>query len=127
MDGALATLGLSIDDVRTAIAAANVNQSKGSFDGPLRASTLDANDQLRSAAEYANLVIAYKNGNPVRLKDVAELVDDAENLRLAAWAGQAGKTPWTACARCCRSCRPACRRRWTCRCCPTARPPSARP
>ena len=89
--GSLAALGLSIDDVRTAISAANVNQSKGSFDGPLRASTLDANDQLRSAAEYAGLVIAYKNGNPVRLKDVAQLVDDAENLRLAAWAGQAGK------------------------------------
>jgi multidrug efflux pump len=89
--GALATLGLSVDDVRTAIASANVNQSKGSFDGPLRASTLDANDQLRSASEYANLVIAYKNGNPVRLKDVAQLVDDAENLRLAAWAGQADK------------------------------------
>ena len=89
--GALATLGLSIDDVRTAIGAANVNQSKGSFDGPLRASTLDANDQLKSAAEYANLVIAYRGGNPVRLKDVARLVDDAENLRLAAWAGQAGE------------------------------------
>ncbi len=89
--GALATLGLSIDDVRTAISAANVNQSKGSFDGPLRASTLDANDQLKSASEYASLVIAYKNGNAVRLKDVAVLVDDAENLRLAAWAGQAGK------------------------------------
>ncbi|NCT82945.1 MAG: MdtB/MuxB family multidrug efflux RND transporter permease subunit [Comamonadaceae bacterium] len=90
--GALAALGLSIDDVRTVISAANVNQSKGSFDGPLRASTLDANDQLRSAAEYANLVIAYKNGNPVRLRDVARLVDDAENLRLAAWAGQAGQS-----------------------------------
>jgi len=90
--GALASLGLSIDDVRTAISAANVNQSKGSFDGPLRASTLDANDQLKSASEYANLVIAYKNGNPVRLKDVAQLVDDAENLRLAAWAGQSGKS-----------------------------------
>ncbi|MBV8034669.1 MdtB/MuxB family multidrug efflux RND transporter permease subunit [Roseateles sp.] len=89
--GALAALGMSIDDVRTAIGNANVNQSKGSFDGPLRASTVDANDQLRSAAEYAGLVIAYKNGNPVRLKDVARLVDDAENLRLAAWAGQAGK------------------------------------
>jgi len=89
--GALATLGLSIDDVRTAIGAANVNQSKGSFDGPLRASTLDANDQLKSAAEYANLVLAYRGGNPVRLKDVARLVDDAENLRLAAWAGQAGE------------------------------------
>ena len=89
--GALARLGLSIDDVRTAISAANVNQSKGSFDGPLRASTLDANDQLKNASEYASLVIAYKNGNAVRLKDVAVLVDDAENLRLAAWAGQAGK------------------------------------
>ncbi|MBW8846200.1 MAG: efflux RND transporter permease subunit [Burkholderiales bacterium] len=89
--GALATLGLSIDDLRTAIGSANVNQSKGSFDGPLRASTLDANDQLRNAAEYANLVIAYRGGNAVRLKDVAQLVDDAENLRLAAWAGQAGK------------------------------------
>ncbi|MCF8207779.1 MAG: MdtB/MuxB family multidrug efflux RND transporter permease subunit [Methylotenera sp.] len=89
--GALAALGLSIDDLRTAIGAANVNQSKGSFDGPLRASTLDANDQLKSATEYANLVIAYKGGNPVRLKDVARLVDDAENLRLAAWAGQAGE------------------------------------
>jgi multidrug efflux pump len=89
--GSLASLGLSIDDVRTAISGANVNQSKGSFDGPLRASTLDANDQLRGAADYANLVIAYKNGNPVRLKDVAQLIDDAENLRLAAWAGQSGK------------------------------------
>ena len=89
--GALASLGLSIDDLRTAIGAANVNQSKGSFDGPLRASTLDANDQLRGASDYANLVIAYKAGNPVRLKDVASLVDDAENLRLAAWAGQAGQ------------------------------------
>ncbi|WP_422011884.1 multidrug efflux RND transporter permease subunit [Roseateles sp.] len=94
--GALATLGLSIDDVRTAISAANVNQSKGSFDGPLRASTLDANDQLRSAAEYASLVIAYKNGNAVRLKDVAQIVDDAENLRLAAWAGQAGQASTSA-------------------------------
>jgi len=94
--GALATLGMSIDDVRTAISAANVNQSKGSFDGPLRASTLDANDQLKSADEYASLVIAYRGGNPVRLRDVARLVDDAENLRLAAWAGQAGKASTSA-------------------------------
>ncbi len=85
----LAGLGLSLDDLRTAIAAANVNQAKGSFDGPLRASTIDANDQLKSAAEYAQLIIAYKNGNPVRLRDVAEIVDDAENTRLAAWAGMA--------------------------------------
>ncbi len=86
----LASLGLSLDDVRTAIASANVNQAKGSFDGAQRASTIDANDQLKSAAEYNNLVIAWKNGNPLRLKDVATIVDDAENLRLAAWAD---KTP----------------------------------
>ncbi|MEO8718686.1 MAG: efflux RND transporter permease subunit, partial [Burkholderiales bacterium] len=83
---ALASLGLSLDDVRTAIVAANVNQAKGSFDGAQRASTIDANDQLKSAAEYRDLVIAWKNGAPVRLKDVAQIVDDAENLRLAAWA-----------------------------------------
>ena len=82
----LAALGLALDDVRTAIAAANVNAAKGSFDGPSRASTVDANDQLMSAAEYTNLIIAYKNGNPIRLKDIAETVDDAENVRLAAWA-----------------------------------------
>jgi multidrug efflux pump len=82
----LAGLGLSLDDVRSAIAAANVNQAKGSFDGSQRASTIDANDQLKSAAEYQNLIIAWKNGNPLRLRDVATIVDDAENLRLAAWA-----------------------------------------
>ena len=82
----LAALGLSLDDVRSAIASANVNQAKGSFDGAQRASTIDANDQLRSAAEYENLIIAWKNGNPLRLSDVAQIVDDAENLRLAAWA-----------------------------------------
>ena len=83
---ALASLGLSLDDVRGAIVAANVNQAKGSFDGAQRASTIDANDQLKSAAEYKNLIIAWKNGKPLRLQDVAVIVDDAENLRLAAWA-----------------------------------------
>ena len=83
---ALATLGLSLDDVRTAVGNANVNQAKGSFDGPLRASTIDANDQMKSATEYEQLIIAYKNGSPVHLKDVATLVDDAENIHLAAWA-----------------------------------------
>ena len=82
----LASLGLSLDDIRTAIASANVNQAKGSFDGAQRASTIDANDQLKSAAEYQDLIIAWKNGTPLRLKDVAQIVDDAENLRLAAWA-----------------------------------------
>jgi multidrug efflux pump len=83
---ALARLGLALDDVRTAIGNANVNQAKGSFDGAARASTIDANDQLKTAADYTGLVIAYKNGSPIRLTDVAKVVDDAENLRLAAWA-----------------------------------------
>ena len=83
----LAGLGLSLEDVRTAIAAANVRQAKGSFDGPDRASSIDANDQLQSAAEYRNLVLAFRGGAPIRLSDIAETVDDAENTRLAAWAG----------------------------------------
>jgi multidrug efflux pump len=85
---ALAAYGLSLDDLRLAIGAANVNQAKGSFDGPARASTIDANDQLRSADEYRKLIIAYKGGRPIRLTDVAEAVDDAENVRLAAWANE---------------------------------------
>jgi len=83
---ALAANGLSMDDLRTAIANANVNQAKGSFDGPSRASTIDANDQLKSADEYKNLIIAYKNGAPIRIADVAGVVDGAENAMLAAWA-----------------------------------------
>jgi len=83
---ALAAYGMSLDDVRTAISNANVNQAKGSFDGPARASTIDANDQLKSADEYKQLIIAYKNGAPIRVADVADAVDDAENVRLAAWA-----------------------------------------
>ncbi len=86
---ALASAGFSLEDVRTAITQANVNMAKGSFDGPARASTIDANDQLRSASEYAHLIIAYKNGNPLRLRDVATLVDAPENLRLSAWANTA--------------------------------------
>ena len=85
---ALAAYGLSLEDLRLAIGAANVNQAKGSFDGPARASTIDANDQLRSADEYRKLIIAYKAGRPIRLTDVAEAVDDAENVRLAAWANE---------------------------------------
>ncbi|MGC3944572.1 MAG: MdtB/MuxB family multidrug efflux RND transporter permease subunit [Chryseolinea sp.] len=85
----LALLGMSLDDVRSAIAAANVNQAKGSFDGSQRASTIDANDQLKSAAEYQNLIIAWKGGRAIRLQDIAQIVDDAENLRLAAWSDRA--------------------------------------
>src|SRR4051812_29745454 len=83
---ALAAYTMSLEDLRTAIASANVNQAKGSFDGPTRASTIDANDQLRSAEEYRNLVVTYENGRPIRLSDVADTIDDAENNRLAAWA-----------------------------------------
>ena len=82
---AIAAMGLSLDDVRTAIGAANTNQAKGSFDGPARAYTIDANDQLRSADEYRSIVIAYKNGAPIYLSDVADVVDGAENAKLAAW------------------------------------------
>ncbi|TLP65363.1 MULTISPECIES: MdtB/MuxB family multidrug efflux RND transporter permease subunit [Pseudomonas] len=85
---ALAANGLNLDDVRTLIGASNVNQPKGNFDGPTRVSMLDANDQLRSPDEYANLILKYNNGAPLRLKDVAEIVDGAENERLAAWANR---------------------------------------
>jgi multidrug efflux pump len=82
----LAAYNLSLDDLRTAIGNANSNQAKGSFDGPTRASTIDANDQLKSADEFKTMIVAYRNGAPVRLTDVAEVVDGAENTRLAAWA-----------------------------------------
>ncbi|SQF98367.1 acriflavin resistance protein [Paucimonas lemoignei] len=85
---ALAANGLNLADVRTLVGASNVNQPKGNFDGPTRVSMLDANDQLKSPEEYANLILAYSNGAPLRLKDVAEIVDGAENERLAAWANE---------------------------------------
>ena len=83
---ALAANGLNLADVRSLIGASNVNQPKGNFDGPTRVSMLDANDQLKSPEEYAELILAYNNGAPLRLKDVAEIVAGAENERLAAWA-----------------------------------------
>ncbi|UXL40312.1 MdtB/MuxB family multidrug efflux RND transporter permease subunit [Pseudomonas fragi] len=85
---ALAANGLNLADVRTLIGASNVNQPKGNFDGPTRVSMLDANDQLKTPEEYAQLILAYNNGAPLRLKDVAEIVDGAENERLAAWANE---------------------------------------
>ena len=84
---ALAAKGLTLENVRTAVVGANVNQAKGSFDGPLQASTIDGNDQLKTASEFANIIIAYRDGAPVRLSDVATVFDGAENARLAAWAG----------------------------------------
>ena len=82
---ALSAYGLNIDDLRTTIGTLNVNTPKGSFDGPSRAFTVNANDQLQSAAAYRDAVIAYRNGAPVRLSDVATIVDGAENSRLGAW------------------------------------------
>ncbi|HLI12320.1 MAG TPA: MdtB/MuxB family multidrug efflux RND transporter permease subunit [Alphaproteobacteria bacterium] len=82
---ALAAYGLNIDDLRTTIGNANVNTPKGNFDGPTRSYTINANDQLKSAADYLDLVIAYKNGAPVRLSDVATVADSAENTKLGAW------------------------------------------
>ena len=72
--------------MRTAITAANANSAKGSFDGPTRSYTINANDQLLAAADYQNLIVAYRNGAPVRLGDVAQVVDSAENVKLGAWA-----------------------------------------
>jgi multidrug efflux pump len=83
---ALAANGLGLDTLRTAITAANANSAKGSFDGPLRAYTINANDQLVTVPDYTNLIVSYKNGAPVRLGDVAKVVDSAENVKLGAWA-----------------------------------------
>ncbi|MCP3432147.1 MdtB/MuxB family multidrug efflux RND transporter permease subunit [Stutzerimonas stutzeri] len=83
---ALAAYGLSLADVRSLITRSNVNQPKGNFDGPTRVSMLDANDQLKTPEEYAELILTYQDGAALRLKDVADIVDGAENERLAAWA-----------------------------------------
>ncbi|MCX7107163.1 MAG: MdtB/MuxB family multidrug efflux RND transporter permease subunit [Methylococcales bacterium] len=83
---ALAAYGISLEDVRVVIAAANVNQPKGMFNGPMRSAIIDSNDQLRSSEDYRKLVVAYRNGAPVQLSEVANVVDGAENVRLAAWA-----------------------------------------
>ncbi len=83
---ALAAHGLNLQDLRAVIGAANVNQPKGNFDGPERSFMLDANDQLRSPQAYRDLIIAYSGGAALRLSDVAEVVDGAENVRLSAWA-----------------------------------------
>ena len=84
---ALASYGLGLDAFRTAIAAANANAAKGSIDGPSRAYTINSNDQLVAANDYKNLIIAYRNGAAVRVADVAQVVDGAENVKLGAWSG----------------------------------------
>ena len=83
----LSSYGIGLDTLRSVITAANSNSAKGSFDGPKRAYTINANDQLLTAADYKGLIVAYKNGAPVRMTDVASVVDSAENTKLGAWAG----------------------------------------
>ncbi len=85
---ALAAIGTSIDTLRTAIGSANANAAKGSIDGPTRSYTINSNDQLLTAQDYGSLVIAFKNGAPVRLSDVAKVVESAENVKLGAWANR---------------------------------------
>jgi multidrug efflux pump len=82
---ALANYGLSMEGLRTAIGNANANAAKGSFDGPSRSFAINSNDQLNAASDYMNLIVAYQNGSPVRLKDVATAVSAAENSQLGAW------------------------------------------
>ena len=85
---ALAGTGLTLEDVRTAIAASNVNQPKGNLDGPRQDYAIATNDQLADAASFSPLIIAYKDGSPVRLGDVANVIDGVENAQLAGWSGK---------------------------------------
>src|SRR5690606_14761527 len=85
---ASAACGLTLPDVRGLVTTAHVNQPKGNFDGPTRVSMLDANDQLTSPEEYADLILNYEEGATLRLRDVASIIDGAENERLAAWANE---------------------------------------
>ncbi len=82
----LAAYGLNVDDIRTTLGTLNVNTPKGNFDGPTQALTINANDQVTSADQYRTLIVAYRNGAPVRLSDVATIVSGPENTKLAAWA-----------------------------------------
>ncbi len=85
---ALASYGLGLEDLRTALAQANVDQAKGSIDGPRLAYTIGANDQLVSSSGYRPIIVAYRNGSPVRVSDVANVVDSAENVKQAAWKNE---------------------------------------
>ena len=87
---ALAAYGLSLEDLRTVVGQANVDQAKGILDGPRQSYTINANDQLFGSADYADVIVTYKNGSPVRLSDVATVIDGAENAHQAAWMN---KTP----------------------------------
>ena len=85
---ALGSYGLNLEDLRNSITAANVNQAKGNFDGAHQAYQIGANDQMLSSSDYASMIIAYRNNSPVRLSDVATVIDDVENVRQAAWINE---------------------------------------
>ena len=84
---AIASLGLSLEDVRSAVIASSVNAPKGSFDGTRQSYAINANDQIFSADDYKNIILAYKNGSPIRISDLGETVDNVENVRLGSWVG----------------------------------------
>ena len=84
---AIAARNISFEDIRNALLQNNINAPKGNFDGPRQSYAIGANDQIFSAAEYANVIIAYKNGTPVRLRDIGQVIDNVENVRLAGWVG----------------------------------------
>ncbi|RZL82972.1 MAG: multidrug transporter subunit MdtC, partial [Variovorax sp.] len=88
---ALASYGIGLDALRSAISNANANSAKGSFDGPKRSYTINANDQLVTVDDYKSLIVAYKNNAPVRMTDVAQVVESAENTKLGAWSGMTGE------------------------------------
>jgi multidrug efflux pump len=85
---ALGAYGLTLEDLRASLATANVNQAKGGFDGPRQASVIGANDQLLTSQDYRPLIVAYRNGAPVKLSDVADVIDGAENASQAAWMNE---------------------------------------
>jgi hydrophobe/amphiphile efflux-1 (HAE1) family protein len=85
---ALAGLGLGFEDIRTALTQNNINAPKGSFDGPRQSFAIGANDQISSAEEFANIIVTYRNGSPVRLGDLGQVIGNVENVRLAGWVGQ---------------------------------------
>ena len=121
---ALASYGLSLEDLRSVLGQANVDQAKGNLEGPRQSFTIGANDQLLSSDEYKPLVVAYKNGAAVRLSDVANVIDGVENVKQAAWMNDEARRhrqhpaparaptsspSWTASSACCPSSRPRCR------------------
>jgi hydrophobe/amphiphile efflux-1 (HAE1) family protein len=85
--GALSNYGIGLEDIRTALTNNNVNAPKGSFDGPRQAYAIGANDQIFSADQYKPIVVAYRNGSPIRLQDIGDVVDNVENVRMAGWVG----------------------------------------